>query len=548
MQTIVIGHRNPDMDAIVSAIGYAELKRQQGQENTVAGRCGPTNERIDFVLQKFNTPAPMFIPSVRPMVGDVMETEVVSARENEPVYRAMERIGEKRFRGLPVVDFENRCLGLISGFKINDYLFPPRETVERSREVHASLRDINTVIHGECLTGEPSRELRRHVLVVAAMQTDSFVRRLQTLPLADTVLIIGDRLNIQRIAIEAGVRAMILTGGFGGTEEILDLARARGVCLLSSPHDTATTVLLARSGVQSSGMLDPKFESLRADVPLEEARREVALSSQFAFPVLDHDGKLQGIISKSDFLKPIPRQLILVDHNEMPQAVAGASEIPIVEILDHHRLGTIQTEAPILFLNQPVGSTSTIVALQYRQSGIAIPKNIAGLLMAGLISDTLNLTSPTTTVVDRGIMAELEKITGVVPARLAEEIFSVGSPLLTMPPGQAVSADCKIYEERGMSFSVSQIEELSFSHLPERLSALVEALEDYREKNGLFVSALLVTDVNTQNSILLLRGDARFLQLVDYPEADTFAWKLDGVVSRKKQLLPYLTKVLGRLA
>jgi len=548
MQTIVIGHRNPDMDAIVSAIGYAELKRQQGQENIVAGRCGATNERIDFVLQKFNTPAPVFIPSVRPVVGDVMETEVVSSRENEPVYRAMERIGEKRFRGLPVVDSENRCLGLISGFKINDYLFPPRENVERSREVHASLRDINSVIDGKCLTGEPSRELRRHILVVAAMQTDSFVRRLETLPLADTVLIIGDRLNIQRIAIEAGVRAMILTGGFEATPEILDLARARGMCLLSSPHDTATTVLMARSGVQSSGLLDPKFESLRADIPLEEARRDVALSSQFAFPVVDQEGKLQGIISKSDFLKPIPRQLILMDHNEMPQAVAGAAEIPIVEIIDHHRLGTIQTEAPILFLNQPVGSTSTIVALQFRQSGIAIPKNIAGLLMAGLISDTLNLTSPTTTVIDRGIMTELEKITGVVPARLAEEILSVGSPLLTMPPAQAVSADCKIYEERGLSFSVSQIEELSFSHLPERQPALLEALEDYREKNALFLSALLVTDVNTQNSILLLRGDARLLGLVDYPDADTFAWKLDGIVSRKKQLLPYLTKLMGRLA
>lgn len=547
MQTIVIGHRNPDMDAIVSAIGYAELKRAQGFENTVAARCGATNERIDFVLKKFGVPAPIFIPSVQPVVGDVMETNVVSARHNEPVYHAMTRIGEKNFRGLPVVDKENHCLGLISGFKISGHLFPPRERVEHSREVQASLRDISTVIHGSCLTGEPCREVRLHVLVVAAMQTDSFVKRLETLATANTVLIVGDRLNIQRIAIEAGVRGLIITGGLPLADEIFELAQKKGTCVLSSPHDTATTVLLARSGVQAGSMVDPDFESLKAEIPLEEARRQIALSSQFAFPILDSDKRLLGILSKSDFLKPVPRQLILVDHNEMSQAVPGAADIPIVEILDHHRIGTIQTEAPILFMNQPLGSTSTIVTLQFRQLGIPMKKEIAGLLMAGLISDTLNLTSPTTTEIDRGVMTELEKISGVSPAQLAEEIFSVGSPLLTMAPDQAISADCKIYEEREVSFSLSQIEELSFSHLPERQPDLSEALEDYRKRNGLLFSALLVTDVNTQNSVLLLRGDARYLALVDYPEAGTFAWKLDGIVSRKKQLLPYLSNLLARL-
>ncbi len=272
----------------------------------------------------------------------------------------------------------------------------------------------------------------------------------------------------------------------------------------------------------------------------------MALSSQFAFPVLGHDRRLVGIISKSDFLKPIPRQLILVDHNELTQAVDGAGQVPIAEILDHHRIGVEPTEAPILFMNHPVGSTCTIVANLFRQNGLPIAPNLAGLLMCGLISDTLNLTSPTTTDVDRAIMEELSRTAGLAPAGLASEIFSVGSPLLTMTPDEAVTADCKEYEEHGVTFSVSQIEELSFGLFDEKKEALLEALESYRAQRRHLFSALLVTDVNRQDSILLVCGVPAFTRLVDYPEAGAGAWRLDGVVSRKKQLLPYLTGLLAK--
>jgi manganese-dependent inorganic pyrophosphatase len=198
-------------------------------------------------------------------------------------------------------------------------------------------------------------------------------------------------------------------------------------------------------------------------------------------------------------------------------------------------------------MNRPVGSTSTIVATLFQQYGVPIPGNLAGLLMCGLISDTLNLTSPTTTDVDRDIMAELSQLSGVKPAELASEIFSVGSPLRTMAPEQAITADCKGYEERGLSYSVAQIEELSFAPFEEKKPALLEALEAHRAENNYFFSALLVTDVNTQNSILLVQGAKAFTKLIDYPEHGDGAWKLDGVVSRKKQLLPYLAGLLGKV-
>ena len=547
MITVVIGHKNPDMDAICSAIGYAELKTTGGTPGVIAARCGNTNERIDFGLRKFGFEAPAFLSDVYPRIEDVMERGVASAHFKSPVYETMTQIGETRFRGLPVVDDDRRCLGLISGFKLSQYLFPPLDRIASARVVDASLADIQASIHGKLLAGPEDTEVYPHDLVVAAMHTTTFTKRLGELDVKSTVLIVGDRWNIQELSIKAGVRALVITNNFPAKKSVLALAKKHGVTLISSPYDTATTVLLARAAVTSGKMLQPDFMSLPADMPLRDAKADVTMSSQFAFPVLGPDGRLEGILSKSDFLKPVPHQLILVDHNELSQAVHGADEIPIVEILDHHRIGVAPTHQPILFLNRPVGSTCTIVATCYQQSGIPIPKNVAGLLMCGLISDTLNLSSPTTTDVDRKALEELAKISGVRPADLASEIFSVGSPLLTMTSRQAITADCKEYAERGFRFSVSQIEELSFSHLPEKRDELVAALEAYRSSNNYFFSTLLITDVNTQNSILLLCGPDNFTRLIDFPDEGPGAWKLDGVVSRKKQLLPYLTTLLGRV-
>ncbi|MFV0337128.1 MAG: putative manganese-dependent inorganic diphosphatase, partial [Chthoniobacterales bacterium] len=537
-----------DMDSIVSALAYAELKRAQGVENCVAARCGNTNERIDYVLDRFGFEAPVYMGDVSPRVADVMAHNVISAHEDEPVYDAVERIGDSHFRGLPVVDDRGVCKGLISSFKITSYLFPPRHSPDRSREVKTSLEGIIDTVAGELIAGEAKTEIRSFMLLVASMQTDTFKRRLAERDCSRVVLIVGDRGNIHRIAIESGVQAIIFSGNILPSEEMLELARERGVTLIRSPYDTATTVLFARSAVHAGDMLQTDFISLRPEMGLKEARRMVAMSPQFAFPVLDEEGRLIGILSKSDFLKPIPRQLILVDHNEMSQAVQGAEVLPIVEILDHHRIGTVRTEGPILFLNRPVGSTSTIVATQYVLEGVPIPERVAGILMAGLISDTLNLSSPTTTQTDHEMMRRLSEITGIDPGKLAEEIFSVGSPLQTMSAKQAATADMKEYEEAGQRFSIAQIEEMSSSLFEEKRPDLLLALEEVREARGLLFAALLVTDVNTQNSILLVCGASEFCEHIDYPEEGEGTWRLDGVVSRKKQLLPHLTEVLSKVA
>lgn len=548
MKTLVIGHRNPDMDSIVSALGYAEFKRANGMANVVAARCGNTNARIDFALRKFGVEAPVFVPDVYPRVEDVMQRNVVSIHRDAPIYQAMTRFGEAKFRGLPVVDDSRTCIGLLSAFKLGKYLFPPLENLSSCRIVEASVSHIRDAIRGMVITGKEDPEIKPRMLVVAAMLTASFEKRLQQLEIPSTVLIVADRWNILEMSILAGVPVIIITNNFSPPDRILALAQEKGTTLLSSPHDTATTVMLSRAAVTAGQMHTPDFIHLNGEDTLSQTRMDIAMRSQFAFPVLGPQGRLQGIISKSDLLKPVPRQLILVDHNEITQAVAGADEVTILEILDHHRIGVAPTHQPILFMNRPVGSTSTIVADCFRQARIPVPKPIAGLLMCGLISDTLNLTSPTTTQVDRDIMAELSQICGLTPADLANEIFSVGSPLINLSAKDVVTADCKEYKEHGIKFSVSQIEEISFAAFQKQRDTLIEELEKYRASHSYLFSTLLITDVNTQNSILIVRGAESFTRLIDFPEDGLHAWKLDGIVSRKKQLLPYLTAILARMA
>ncbi|HEV7867462.1 MAG TPA: putative manganese-dependent inorganic diphosphatase, partial [Chthoniobacteraceae bacterium] len=425
MQTIVIGHRNPDMDSICSAVGYAELKRLSGQTDVIAARAGNTNERIDFVLEQFGVESPVLINDLSPRVSDVMQPKVISVRGDSPVYDALQLIDKKRLRGLPVVDENNRCLGLLSAFKVSHHLFPPREEASAARIVFASLADIVTTFGGSLVTGSLSGQPEEQLLMVGAMAQGSFGPRLQHYRDRKIILFVGDRPHIQRLAIEARVHAIVVTGELPIDEEIRAAARAAGVTMIASPHDTATSVLLSRGAVRVGRMIETDFPSFNPDTLLEEARQLASQSAAFVFPVLAEDGVLVGILSKSDFLREIPRQLILVDHNELAQAVRGAEKVPIIEVLDHHRLGGFASDTPILFWNNPVGSTSTIVALCYQQLGIPIPPQIAGLLMGGLIADTLNLTSPTATPVDCDVLNRLAKIADVNPDELAARIFSV---------------------------------------------------------------------------------------------------------------------------
>ena len=547
-EILVIGHRNPDTDAICSAIGYAEFKRRTGMTEAVAGRCGDTNDRIDFVLNTFGVPAPKFVADVSPKVADVMQRRILSVRPTATASEALRLMDEKNLRILPVMDDALRCRGLISLFKLSKFLFPSAHNGRSSREVLASLNSLAKTLDGEVLVGiDPDRE-QDLILMIGAMGLESFATRLEKYPPEKLCVVVGDRWDIQNIAIREGVRVLIVTGGIKVEPRTIESAQKKNVSVITSPHDTATTAALCRAAVGVMHVVNEEFLCFRENAPLAAVREEATSSGYLVFPVLDTTGQTVGILSKTDFLKTVTRKLILVDHNELSQAVQGADEVEIIEIIDHHRIGSLATQQPILFRNEPVGSTSTIVADCFFRHNVELPKEIAGLLLAGLVSDTLNLTSPTTTPRDAEILKKLETLAEVNARDFTEKLFASGSLLTLKPAPQAITTDCKEYREDGIAFSVAQIEEVGFDQFWKRKDELLAALETYREQCAYFFSALLVTDVATQCSLLLVVGNAAFVKHIDYPRLEQGIYELRDVVSRKKQLLPYLTHCLAKRA
>jgi len=546
-EILVIGHRNPDTDAICSAIGYAEFKRRTGMDEAVAARCGDTNDRIDFVLRTFGVPAPKFVADVSPKISDVMQRRILSVRPDSTAADALRLMDEKNLRILPVMDDEQKCHGLLSLFKLSKFLFP---AVSRhpgqvnSREVLSSLNNLARTLDGKLVLGiEPERE-EELILMIGAMGLESFAARLDKYPPEKSCVIVGDRWDIQNVAIREGVRVLIVTGDITVEAKTIESARKRGVSVITSPHDTSTTASLCRAAVGVRHVLNEEFLCFRENAPLAAVRDEATSSGYLAFPVLGSNGETVGILSKTDFLKTVTRKLILVDHNELSQAVQGADEVEIIEIIDHHRIGALTTQQPILFRNEPVGSTSTIVADCFFRNDVELPGNIAGLLLAGLVSDTLNLTSPTTTGRDAEVLKKLEQLSGVNAREFTEKLFASGSLLTLKPAPQAVTTDCKEYTETGIKFSVAQIEEIGFEQFWKRKDELLEALEKYRAQRAYHFSSLLITDVTTQCSLLLVCGDEKFIRRIDYPKLEPGIYELRDVVSRKKQLLPYLTHCL----
>jgi manganese-dependent inorganic pyrophosphatase len=546
-EVLVIGHRNPDTDSICSAIAYAEFKRRTGMPEAVAARCGDTNERIDFVLRTFGASAPRFVADVSPRIRDVMQPNVVSVPPTATVAEALGIMDERNIRVLPVLNSDRTCKGLISLFKMSKFFFPTPNRLFESRKVLASIRNLSRTLDARMVHAVDEDLEEDLVLMVGAMSLSAFAERLPRYAPEKLIVIVGDRREVQELAIGAKARVLLVTGGLDLDADVLERAKASGVSVLISPHDSATTALLSRASITVNHMIHDRFLVFREDESLTSARPIATASNFQAFPVIDQFKRTVGILSKSDFIKKVERRLILVDHNELSQAVHGAQEVDVIEVVDHHRIG-LTTDQPILFRNIPVGSTSTIVADCFLRGRVEMPDSIAGLLLAGIVSDTLNLTSPTTTQQDVEILSILEVMSGVNATEFTEKLFASGSVLVSKPASQAVTSDCKEYVEQGHSFSVAQIEEIGFGQFWKRKEEVVKSLEEYREKKGYLFSCLLVTDVVLQSSLLVVAGPENFQRQIDYPEVEDGIYQLEGVVSRKKQLLPFLTHCLGKIS
>ncbi len=545
MSLFVFGHRNPDTDAICSAIAYADLLRQTGKPDALAACCGAPNKRTEYVLRTADVAAPKIIMDVRPEVEDICRKETITASFGDAFFEAYRRMQEWDLRAIPVVNPDNRVVGVLSVLDLMELLFRDEGDPIKSRTVTTNLKKITNALGGS-FQHEVDSERRDELLVmVGAMSSDGFTARMQQFDKDRTLVVCGDRPTIQLTAIEQGVRGLVITGGFDLSPGLAELAKARGVSVLLSPFDTVNTTTRIRSSQFIDPAVDRQVVTLPAKMRVSEARSIVERSKQPVFPVVGDDGLLAGISFKSDVINPPRPKLVLVDHNELTQAVAGIEEADVIEVLDHHRLGGgLRSSQPIRFVNEPVGSTCTLVARQYRDAGIKPTHAIALCMASGIISDTLFLKSPTTTEIDRSILKWLRQQCSIDLDDFARTFFEIGSALRTSTPDGVVQEDCKEFIERGIRFSISQIEETGFDLFWERKDELRTALVDYATQSKLDFSALLVTDVVSNGSLLLLSRETQAWEEINYPRIDPGLYALKNVVSRKKQLLPLVTQLI----
>ena len=545
MSVFVFGHRNPDTDAICSAIAYADLLQQTTRPDAVAACCGPPNKRTEYALERAGLAPPRIIMDVRPSAEDLCRRDVVTASFGESFHEVYQRMQAADLRALPVIDDDRQVVGVLSVLEVMKLFFHNDHDPVKSRTISTCLGKIHDVLGGgfQHLV-DPARKDELMVMV-GAMSAEGFTDRMRKCPAELLVVVCGDRPSIHLPAIEHGVRVLVVTGGFTLSPGLIELAKIRGVSVIMSPFDTINTVLRIRSAQFIDPVVNRDFVTIDGKASLAEARGIVERSSQPVFPVIEDDGRLLGYSFKTDIINPPKPRLVLVDHNELAQAVSGAEDAEIVEVLDHHRLGGgLKSTQPIRFINEPVGSTCTLVARQFRAAGITPRPEIALCMASGIISDTLFLRSPTTTDTDRQVLAWLRELCLVDLDQYAQEFFEIGSALRSKPPVGVISEDCKEFTEHGVRFSISQIEETGFDLFWERKDDLRSALEEFAERHRLDFSALLVTDVVSQSSLLLLSHESEAWEDINYPRLDRGLYELRNVVSRKKQLLPLLSQII----
>ena len=548
--TYVVGHKNPDADAICSAIAYAALKEARGERGFVPARCGNSNARIDTILTRFQQPLPYYLSDVSPRVHDLMTTPVISVPENATCAEALELIDRHHIRVLPVTNTRRKPVGTVSLAHLGGVFIPRVSEPRLMRQVHTSLASIARALKGRALHLVDEKRVEDLFVRLGTMDIRSFwsISEREKIPASQSIIIVGDRRDVQQRSIELGIRALVITSNLDMDEETIELAKSRGVSVIMSPYDSATTSWVVRTASSIERVIEREFVTVDPDQRIADVRKRFSVTNH-AVIVTSDDGALMGILTKSDIFKPVQTRLVLVDHNELTQAVPGAEEVTITEIIDHHRLGAIHTAQPILFINEPVGSTCTIIADLFRREGLQPSPAIAGIMMSGLISDTLHLNGPTTTGKDAMLLAWLSAIAGLDSKHLADEIFNSGSVILANPPENVVRSDFKIYEEEGIRYAVSQVEELGFGNFWRHAKPIAQAVRGLCEEERLAFAALLVTDINTQNSLLLVKGDSEIIERINYPHVEqNEIFDMPGVVSRKKQLSPYLTSLIKELA
>ena len=544
--TYVIGHRNPDTDSIASAIGYAALKQRQGDSSVIAAMAGAPNPQTRYILDRLKIPDPLFLADVHPKVRDTLKRQPVTIHRQDSAYEALELFNKSGVRVLPVVDCDNRPCGVLSLLHLSEsYLLPCQEKL---RQVTTSLASLAKTLAAPLESGTSIDTPITLNLFIGAMLEESFSSRIDGFDPRELLIMTGNRRTIQQAAIERGVRVLVITGGHQLDDGLFELAQERDVTVLLTPHDTATAAWLARLSTPVGCLAEQEFVEIGVDKSLAALRQKLLGSNVSAVLALEGDGTLAGVATKSSLLAPLPYSLILMDHNELGQAVSGAEFVEITEVIDHHKLGNGHSNAPISFITSPVGSTCTLVARRYRECNLEPDGQIAALLLAGILSDTVILKSPTTTDADQQMVAWLEERSGLEAAAFGRDIFAASSSLKNYgSAGRVVAADFKLFTHEKYSIGLGQVEVIGFDEFYHMKEELLDALAEIKQRDNLFIAGLMVTDITTETTLFLVEGHTRIAHVMEYPQLEPHLYELKNVMSRKKQMVPHLLKILAKV-
>lgn len=549
----VIGHKNPDTDAICSAIGYAALLRAVGEEpDALAARCGEISQRTKWVLERAGLDAPMMLTDVRVNSGMICHRKVIKVSVADTFLTAYRRMLAAEIRCVPVEDDEGNLVGILRYFDLLKLLLPADTEGLSVRTVHVSLAKLADTLGAESLGAMlPSPEFEEDlILLVGASSQTTVDKRLKQAVQEGNVgkflVICGDRPIVQRYAIDHGARALLVTGDNQVSAEILAYAARKGVVVLRCHQDTASASTLIRCSRTVRHVMEKNFLTVGATEPISRLRKRLSTVDQDLFPVVEHQGgKMIGVLAKSDLVDPPRIRLALVDHNEYAQAVNGVEEAEITEVIDHHRLaGDLVSREPIRYLNEPVGSTCTLVGRKFFHRGLMPAPSVAMCLCAGIVSDTLCLTSPTTTLLDREMLTWLSGVAGVDPKKFTDEFFGVGSLIANGTPEEILNADRKEFTEQGLSVSISQVEERDLHGFGARREELEASLNDLYTRMKYDLAVLAVTDVALHHSMILAIGPETAVSKLPFERMDNSLFHAPGVVSRKRQIFPAVCEAI----
>ena len=541
---LVSGHRNPDLDSLASSYALAELRRRQGLENVVAICPGVLSARGKYLFERFHLTPPDSRSDLYLRVRDVMKPGLTVVSSGTTLLEAVKQLNKSGYPRLPVVGEDGVFLGMLSPLTLLSHLLDIGHDLGFSltgRLIHSSIDLITQVLKAEVLTGCDTEVLQAFKVYVCAMGVDSFETHLPNGEDRELALICGDRPEIHLRVLERRIRLLIVTGNRSPEPLIIQAARQNGVTILHTRYDSATAIRRLRFSVPVDEFtaLLPQL-TLHPKDRLHNNIRRIMNNPEDVIPVVEDNGHYLGAILKQSLSEPPPYQMILVDHNEPEQSLPGIEEIPVIEVVDHHRIGMRPTTAPIKITGDIVGSTCTLVAEMYRGTNTSLSPSMAGLLLGGLVSDTLNLKSPTTSDLDRDILAWLETISGVKAETLMAELQGIESLLSSQDPMTILDSDRKSYTNGKYHFALSQVEDTKLELLHQRQTELLEAMTKIRDAERLDFIGLMVTDVTREISELLVLGTEDIVLSLPYPKLSDCLYSLPGVLSRKKQLLPQI--------